>query len=131
MHHTLPYLHENLPETVLIHTGTNDLNEKLIHVTRPDELARCIIDIGKTCKGFGVKKVGISSILPRNDKNVQRMIKETNKLLRDMCDFNEFIFIDNSNISVNLLSPDNIHLSDVGSRILEENFIGFLKNVFD
>ena len=113
MHHTLPYLHENLPETVVIHTGTNDINEKLIHVTRPDELARSIIDIGKTCKGFGVKNVGISSILPRNDKNIQRIIKETNKLLRDMSDFYNFIFIDNSNINVNLLSPDNIHLSDV------------------
>ena len=58
MHHTLPYLHENLPETVVIHTGTNDINEKLIHVTRPDKLTRSIIDIGKTCKGFWCKKCG-------------------------------------------------------------------------
>jgi hypothetical protein len=48
-----------------------------------------------------------------------------------MSEFYNFIFIDNSNINVNLLSTDNIHLSDVGSRILEENFIGFLKNIFD
>ena len=130
-HHVLPFLHENLPEIVIIHSGTNDINENLIHITRPDELARTVVNIAKTCKNFGVTNIGVSSILPQRNQNVCKIIQETNDLLKSMCDFNNFTFIDNSNKNENFLSPDNIHLSDVGSRFLEANFIEFLKKCFD
>ena len=35
-HHVLPFLQENLPETVIIHSGTNEINENLIHITKHD-----------------------------------------------------------------------------------------------
>ena len=129
-HHVLPFLHESLPETVVIHAGTNDLNENKLHITQPDELARSILDIGKVCKQFGVKNIGISAIVPQNDNDVCRVISETNELVKNMCDFNNFFFISNDNISQEFLCPDGTHLGDVGYRFLENNIIDYLKTKF-
>ena len=65
----------------------------------------------------------MSAILPQSDKEVMRKITETNVLLKSMCDFYNFDFMDNKNIVSDFLSNDDIHLGDVGSRYLENNFI--------
>ena len=65
--HLLPALHEDQIESVIIHGGSNDITESKLHTTRPHDLAIKIIDIGNTCKYFGIKSIAISSILPRKD----------------------------------------------------------------
>ena len=66
-HYLLPALHDDQIESVIIHGGTNDITENKLHTTRPHDVAIKIIDIGNTCKSFGIKSIAISSILPQKD----------------------------------------------------------------
>jgi len=120
-HNILPFLHEEQPNSVIIHAGTNNLHEYLLNVTRPDELAKEIIDIGKLCKEFQVENISISGILPRENKDIQKVTDEVNNLLKSMCEFNNFNFISNTNIDISCIY-DTIHTNDIGSRIFRNKF---------
>ena len=110
-HHLLPALHEDQIESVIIHGGTNYITESKLHTTRPHDLAIKIIDIGNTCMSFGIKSIAISSILPRKDQECQKRIDETNSyLLKDLCGFYGFSFIDNSNINEIFLHRDEFYI---------------------
>ena len=123
-HHLLPSLHEDQVNSIIIHGGTNDFSSNKLHITRPHDLAKKLIDIGNVCKSFGVKKIAISSILPRKDQESQKCIDETNNYLKDLYGFYGFSFIDNSSITENYLHHDEIHLNKVGSFLLGQNFVG-------
>ena len=123
-HHLLPSLHEDQVDSIIIHGGTNDFSSNKLHITRPHDLAKKLIDIGNVCKSFGVKKIAVSSILPRKDQECQKRIDETHNYLKDICGFYGFSFIDNSSITENYLHHDEIHLNKVGSFLLGQNFVG-------
>ena len=123
-HHLLPSLHEDQVNSIIIHGGTNDFSSNKLHITRPHDLAKKLIDIGNVCKSFGVKKIAISSILPRKDQECQKRTDETNNYLKDLCGFYGFSVIDNSSITENYLHHDEIHLNKVGSFLLGQNFVG-------
>jgi len=81
-HHILPTLHDDEPESVVIHAGTNDIVDgNCVNIVRPLELSKNIIEIGKLCKDFGVKHIAISGILPRKDVESQKIIDEVNSSL--------------------------------------------------
>ena len=122
-HHLLPSLHEDQVDSIIIHGGTNDFSSNKLHITRPHNLAKKLIDIGNVCKSFDVKKIAISSILPCKDQECQKRIDETNNYLKDLCGFYGFSFIDNSSITENYLHHDEIHLNKVGSFLLGQNFV--------
>ena len=62
-HHILPILKEDKPDSVLIHIGTNDVNNHKLYAVSPENLASDIIEISHTCKSFNMKEVFISSVL--------------------------------------------------------------------
>ena len=130
-HHLLPSLHEEQVDSIIIHGGTNDFSSNKLHITRPHDLAKKLIDIGNVCKSFGVKKIASSSILPRKDQECQKRIDETNNYLKDLCGFYGFSFIDNSSITENYLHYDEIHLNKVGSFLLDQILLVILINLFD
>ena len=110
------------PDTVVIHAGSNDLaNYPKVH---PAEVAQNIINIGVKCKNHGVKNIFISSITPR--KFIHKRRVHTNRILEQLCETNNFTFIDNYNINYNDLRRDNIHLNDDGLEVLEDNFLYYL-----
>ena len=129
-HHLLPALHEDQLDCVIIHGGTNDITQSKLHSTRPHDLASNIIEIGNVCKSFGIKKIAISSILPRKDQECQKRTDETNNYLKDLRGFYGFSFIDNSNITDNFLHHDELHLSKVGSFLLGQNFVKYFNNEY-
>ena len=88
-HHILTTLHNDCPFWVIIHSGTNDVHEN----ARATDVAKRIIDIGVMRKSFGVNDIGISSVLPRKDISLNKIIDEINNLLKNMCEFNSFKFI--------------------------------------
>mgnify|MGYP001792295977 CR=1 FL=1 len=98
-----------------------------VHITMfaysPHDVASKIVDIGNICKSFGVKKIAVSSILPRKDQECQKRINETNTYLKDMCGFYDFSFIDNNNITEHYLHHDELHLNKVGSFLLGQSFV--------
>ena len=73
-----------------------------------------------------MKKVVISSILPKKNIALTRLIWQVNDSLREQCVFNGFGFISNDNISRTHLWKDGIHLEDLGTNILACNFVDFL-----
>ena len=126
-HHVLPILKEDKPDSVLIHIGTNDVNNHKLYAVSPEKLASDIIKIGRTCKSFNVKEVFVSSVLWRNEVILSNQINRTNELLNKICKENDFIYILNNNITPSHLSKDGIHLNDIDTLKLGENFAKHVK----
>ena len=115
-------LHDKHPDGMIIHCGTNDIKQNNLHSLRPNELATQIIEVGKLCQLFGVKNVAITIILLKSDESLNVKIEEVNSYLKEKCGFYNIDFISNENISVKYLHSDGVHLNDVGSYLLQENF---------
>ena len=92
-HYVLPKLHEDQPDVVLLHIGSNDLNNQIKDKTNTEKLTEDIINIGESCINLGVKEVIISSILPKNNIALTRIIRQMNDSLREQCLLNGFGFI--------------------------------------
>ena len=107
---------------MIIHCGTNDIKQNNLCSLRPNELATQIIEVGKLCQLFGVKNMAISSILLKSDESLNVKIQEVNSYFKEKCGFYNIDFISNENISVKYLHSDEVHLNDVGSYLLQENF---------
>ena len=91
-----------------------------------EKLTGDIINICKSCINLGVKEVVMSSILPKKNIGLTRLIWQVNDSLREQCVLNGFGFISNDNISRTHLWKDGIHLEDLGTNILASNFVDFL-----
>jgi hypothetical protein len=50
------------------------------------------------------------------------LVRETNKLVKSMCDQNNWYFIANSNIRTTHLNARGLHLNHSGSLLLQNNF---------
>ena len=125
------HLDEQRPESVILLAGGNDLWEcaRRINPTPVREIADHIIEAGKTCKRYNVENIYISSVLPRSSFYLQLKRKELNTILRDLCEENDFIFIDNKNIILSEhISNDGVHLNNVGSDLLANNFLHHLNS---
>ena len=125
-HHILPTLHEDHPDVVLLHIGSNDINNKRKDRKNNEKLTGDIINIGQSCIDLGVKKLLISSTLPKNNIALTRLIRQVNDSLREQCVLNGFGFISNDKISRTYLWKDGIHLDDLGTNILAGNLVDFL-----
>ena len=106
--------------------GSNDINNQTKDRVNIEKLTWDIINIGKCCIDLGVKEVVISSILPKRNIALTRLIRQVNDSLREQCVLNGFGFISNDNISRTHLWKDGIHLEDLGTNILAGNFVDFL-----
>ena len=122
-HFILPTLHKDQPDVVLLHIGSNDINNQTKDKTDTEKLTGDIINIGKSCIDLVVV---ISSVLPKTNIPLTRLIRQVNDSLREQCVLNGFGFISNDNISRTHLWKDGIHLEDLGTNILAGNFVDFL-----
>ena len=110
----------------MLHIGYNDVNNQTKYKINTGELTENIINIGISCIDLGVKEVVISSILPKKNIALTRLIRQVSDSLREKCVLNEFGFISNDNISRKLLGKDGIHFEDLGTNILAGIFADFL-----
>ena len=60
-------LHEDQPDVVLLHIGSNDINNQTKDKINTEKVTEDTINIGKSCINLGVKEVIISSIFPKNN----------------------------------------------------------------
>ena len=72
----------------------------------------------------GVSKVFVSVIV----QNPESLLEEVNEKISFMCKNNNFIFVDNSNISSIHLFDDGLHLVESGRCILANNVIDRINN---
>ena len=110
----------------MLHIDSNDINKQKKDIINTEKLTGDIINIGKSCTDLCVKRVVISSILPKRNIALTHLILQVNYSLRKQCILNGFGFISNDNISRTHLWKDGIHLEDLGTNILAGNFVNFL-----
>ena len=75
----------------------------------------------------GLSKVFVSAIV-RIKRTPESVLEEVNKKIPFMCKNNNFIFVDNSNISNIHLFDDGLHLVKSGRCILGNNVIARINN---
>ena len=100
------------------------------HSRRPNictESANNIINIRLNCKNYGINKVFISSILVKKTPKLSRIIRRVNDQLRELCEINGFLFINNDMIATDH-PTDVIHLQDIVTNILTKNFYQVFNN---
>ena len=124
-HYIIPTFVDDKLDVVLLNVGTT--NDILINAN-DTELANNIINIGLNCKNHGVSKVFILSILVKKNPKLNPVIRKVNDQLRELCEINGFLFIDNDIITTDHLWRDGIHLQDIGTNVLSRNFYQVLNN---
>ena len=70
----IPVLVEEKPQTVVIHIGSNDFTRFNHHDVQVNDLANRILQIGFKCRYYGVESIATSSVLVRNDNNLNKLI---------------------------------------------------------
>ena len=73
-HYILPTLHEDHPDVILLHIGSNDINNQTKDRINTEKLTVDIINIGKSCIDLDVKEVLLSSILPKKNIALTRLM---------------------------------------------------------
>ena len=99
-------------------------------LSKSDTVENLIENIRKAavkCMSHGVSQVFVSAIV-RDKRISESVLEEVNKKISFMCKNNNFIFVDNSNISIIHLFDDGLHLVESGRCILANNVIDRINN---
>ena len=113
------------PQQVVVIAGTNDLTRAVYdqgHINE-NEIGENILKIGRSARQHGAQKVHISSILERQGQQYRNGIVRVNNLLSARCAEENFIFMDQSQITIAHISSDGIHPNFFGTTILKMNIL--------
>ena len=124
LHYVNPTLESGNYDSAVLHFGVNDLLHKAL--SKSDTVGNLIENIRKAadkCMPYGVSNVFVSAIV-RNKRIPKSLLEEVNEKISFICKNNNFIFVNNSNIS-------NIHLCDDGLRLVESGRCILANNVID
>ena len=127
-HYVIPVLVAGKPQTVVINIGSNDITKFNYHDVDVNDLANRILQIRLKCRYDGVESIALSSVLIRNDNNLNKLIRGVNISLKHLCKVYGFDFICNDRIGKDLLWRDDLHLTDGGTSFLVINFLNFLNS---
>ena len=112
------------PDTVIFHTGSNDLTndvktmntvKKLVQYIRENEKDNIQIRFSSTCYTA--------------DWDLEKEMNDPNGRLNNYCSGNGFIFVDNSTINESCLNKSKLYLNKKGTSILANNIKSSLKDV--
>ena len=129
-------LNDLKPEKVIIVAGTNDITKDM-YENRADEYAvvENLMKIGRAARNHGAKNIHVSSIMVRKGYRYGDIVRKVNELLYMACVAEDFLFIDQADITMAHISSDGIHLNSHGSAILLFNilsqFDAFDRNFID
>ena len=109
---------EQNPETIIIHSGSNDLKSD----SSPEEIVRYISNLTTSVK-TQTNKVILCSIVPWYDHLTEKAI-QVNKCLKKECEARNIWFIDHRNISPkHKCNRSGLHLNHSGTKKLIENIL--------
>ena len=127
IHYVVPTLQEESFNSALIHIGINDVLKEQSDL-QCESLTRNILEISHKCKEHGIEEIIISSLVVTENIDLN-LLARVNTSLRNICRENVFCFVDNSNVSVDNLFKDKLHLLDSGKTIFANNLI-YCINIF-
>ena len=122
-HYIGPHVLEEKPDAILIQAGGNDLAEFGSDV---NTIANDIIEIGNVARKMGANDIFIGGVPLRSRQYTNEKLHELNSVIRSICQQQNFVFIDNTELSVQHLS-DGVHLNKVGTGILANNYLDALR----
>ena len=105
------------PDTLMIHTGTNDLTNGADTMKKVRKLVKVVRKIDESEK----VKIGFSSVIYCKDKNLEDERNEINMKLKTYCEGKGFVFIENANISESGVNNSKLHLNKKGTNTLTQN----------
>ena len=114
-HYVIPVLIDEKPQTVVMHIGSNDITKFNYHDVDVNDLANRILQIRLKCRYDGVESIALSSVLVRNDNNLNKLIRGVNISLKHLYKVYGFDFTCNDRIGKDLLWRDGLHLTDEGT----------------
>ena len=116
-------IQDDTPDVVILHIGCNDISNKNMSA---NDMAECIVNIGRYSKEHNVNNVTISSLICRSQIHFQDKVNAVNTILMNRYKNYGLGYIDNSNIEVGFLAQDGLHLNEIGKSCLANNFINFI-----
>ena len=123
-HYIEPSL-EKRPQTVVIHTGTNDLKG----VETANVIAKRIIKLATRCTDRGSQAL-VSGLINRGDQpKLNGKLEYVNELLKASCESRNIGFIDNSNITLTNLNNSKLHLNSSGDKKLTNNILEYISKI--
>ena len=122
--HIKPAIRKN-PEILVIHTGTNDLQNNSNIVKK----AKKLISAAKKVDKENSIKIAFSSVINHEDEDFKDKINDANNKLKNYCNSAGMDFIDNSNIDGSCLNRGKLHLNRIGTAALAKNLRSFLRSL--
>ena len=99
------YVKTCIPDPVITHVGTNDLNSE----TTPEKIVKSIADVARNIKTEN-RSVSISRIVPCNN-NLNNTALEVNQEVLKTCEEAKFDYVDHKNINPQTLLNKSIDVS--------------------
>ena len=121
-HYIMPHVIEDHPETFVVHSGTNSIHNREM---TDEDLAKEVVKIGTNARELGAVKVIVSGIVVRrNGMNVERRRRNVNRIIEQLCEKENFVFVNNDNIQIeDIDEKDRVHLLETGSVKLANNIL--------
>ena len=110
---------------MVIHCGTNDLQNNCNIVKKAKKLVSAVKEFGKE----NSIKIAFSSIINREDEDFNNKINDVNNKLQNYCNSAGMDFVDNSNIDGSCLNRGKLHLNRKGTAALAKDFCRFVRSL--
>ena len=106
------------PDMIIIHTGTNDIENKVNALQKVRKVITTIkeIDVNNEIQ------MAFSSVIDRDDQDFEEEIKEIKRKLENFCKGKGIKFINNNNIDGSCLNRSKLHSNKSGTAQLVKNF---------
>ena len=115
-HHVKGCLEDNSPDSIKLLVETNNLKNK----ESVEDIANDIMDLAVSIRNEKTN-VFVSGLTVRNDR-LNDEGKNVNSLLKRKCDKEKICFIDNTYINVGMLNNSGLHLNELGTTRLHNDF---------
>ena len=110
---------------IILHSGTNDINDD----SDPQNIAEEIVELAKSISKDCNSNVTVSGIVPRYGK-LNEKVRSVNRLLRIYCRNMDMRFVGHENINPSKhLNCSGLHLNHLGTPILIVNFLNVLNSL--
>ena len=112
------------PNNLIIFAGTNDVGRAYRERNVNEwKIAEDILKIAQYGKRHGCKQIFVSSVLVRQGKQYENIIKRVNDILLRVCGEEGFHFLDHSDVETRHLCGDGLHPNNQGTAILKMNVL--------
>ena len=110
---------------MIINAGTNSLTRCIHESASADEfeVVNKILEIARAARANGARKIHVSSVLVRRGFAYRDVVDKVNEVLYMACLAENFMFMDQAEISLNHIDSDGIHPNFYGSTILKFNIL--------